>query len=664
MAVAKLKKLLLITHKDCEKDVLEKLKSNLFVEVRPFKRYAEKDLSAKVKKYNEDVKILETSLDIINKYRGIFKYIVKQGKIVVKRSEYIQISKNDKILEIAKDIVDTDAKIEEINSKIKNLKGEINHLAVWNVYSGKLEDIRVFDNYTFLLGKINLKNIKKEDFQKSFEGKNVSLEEIHSDNESAYYIVGYLNSEKDSVEEILLKSAFENAIFENLTGTIEENILLKRDQIKHLEEDQKKLSEKIKILLEKYEKDITVYLEYSLEQEKLYDIFFDSFKTDRTSFYTLWIKQEDFERIIKLKEKFQYVEIFEIKPDEGEEPPIILENKKPIKPFEIVTSMFGVPRYYEIDPTPFIGVFFGLFFGLCITDAIYGLILMIITLILLIKIPKTRGGLIQLMFYGGFWTLIMGALFSGWFGDLPNYINLGKYSSKVALLGDPVNTFEGAMNFFRLSLLLGVIHVLFGLAIKFFDNLFRRDYQTAFFDGLVWITYIGSVVLMFLGTEMAVSMNIVTKPLVPMFVVKVLGFITLISAIIIVIFSNRNEKSWFMRIFMGILNATIVGGLSSYVGDILSYIRLMALGLTSAGIGVAINKIAFSMSGVKVLGPILTIIVLLFGHLFNLAINLLGGFVHTLRLHFVEFFNKFYSGGGVPFREFKEEYKYITIIED
>jgi len=90
----------------------------------------------------------------------------------------------------------------------------------------------------------------------------------------------------------------------------------------------------------------------------------------------------------------------------------------------------------------------------------------------------------------------------------------------------------------------------------------------------------------------------------------------------------------------------------------------MALGLTSAGIGVAINKIAFSMSGIKFLGPILTVIVLLFGHLFNLAINLLGGFVHTLRLHFVEFFNKFYTGGGIPFREFKEEYKYITIIED
>jgi vacuolar-type H+-ATPase subunit I/STV1 len=142
MAVAKLKKLLLVTHKDCEKDILEKLKSNFSVEVRPFNKYFDKDLGVKVKKYNEDVKILETSLDVINKYRGIFKYIVKQGKIVVKRSEYIQISRNGNILNVAKDIVDTDSKIEELNSKIKNLKSEINHLAVWNVYSGKLEEDR------------------------------------------------------------------------------------------------------------------------------------------------------------------------------------------------------------------------------------------------------------------------------------------------------------------------------------------------------------------------------------------------------------------------------------------------------------------------------------------------------------------------------------------
>ncbi|MDI6701131.1 MAG: V-type ATPase 116kDa subunit family protein [bacterium] len=664
MAVAKLKKILLVTHKDSEKEILERLKTKFFVEIRPFTLNVENDVDIKAKKFNENVKILENSLEVINKYKGIFKYLAKQGKVVVKRSEYLQISKNEKILDIAKDIVDTDKKIEEINSKIKNLKSEINHLAIWNVFTGKLEDLKDFGNYTLLLGKINLKNIKKEEFEKSFEGKNLSVEELNTDGDFAYYIIGYLNSEKESVEELLLKSAFENAIFENMSGTIEENILLKRDQIKHTENDKKKLSEKIKILMEKYEKEITVYLEYSLEQEKIYEIFSNSYKTEKTSFYTLWIKQEDFEKIKGLKDDFKYVEIFEIELEEGEEPPIILENKKVLKPFEMVTSMFGVPRYYEIDPTPFIGVFFGLFFGLCITDAIYGLILMILTLILLIKIPKTRGGLIQLMFYGGFWTFIMGALFSGWFGDLPNYINLGKYTSKIALLGDPVNTFEGAMNFFRLSLLLGVFHIMFGLSIKFFDNIFKKDYQTAFFDSFVWITYIGSVILMFLGTEMAVSMDLVKKPLVSMGVVKVLGFVTLISALIIIIFSNRNEKSWFMRIFMGILNATIVGGLSSYVGDILSYIRLMALGLTSAGIGVAINKIAFSMTEIKFLGPILTVIVLLFGHLFNLAINLLGGFVHTLRLHFVEFFNKFYSGGGIPFREFKEEYKYITIIED
>lgn len=664
MSVAKLKKLLLVTYKTCEKDILDELKANFYVDVRPFILNDENRVVEKLKRSNENIKVLEKTLEIIDKYKGIVKYLEKQGKIVVKRSEFKNISKKTEILDKAKEILEADLRIDDLNNRIKSLRGEINHLSLWSFYNGKIEDLGQFQKYTVLLGKINVKNIIRDDFVEKFKNKNVSIQEIYSSGEFSYYILCFLNSDKDDVEEILIKSAFESASFENLTGTIEENILLKKENIKHFEEEIKKVSEKIKIFIEKYQKDITIFYEYSLQQEEILETFENSYKTEKTSFYSLWIKSEDLKKIKMMEEKFHYITFFEIEPDEGEEPPIILENKKPIKPFEIVTSMFGLPRYYEIDPTPFIFVFFGLFFGLCVTDALYGLILVILTIIIMIKIPKSKEGFGLLLFYGGFWTFVMGALFSGWLGDLPNYINLGKYASKIALLGDPVNTFEGAMNFFRLSLLLGTIHIFFGLSIKFFDNLFRKDYQTAFFDSFFWITYIGSMVLLFLGSEMAVSMNIVSKPILPASFTKILLFVFMISAFIIILFSNRHEKSWIMRIFMGILNATVVGGLSSYVGDILSYIRLMALGLTSAGIAVAINKIAFSISGVKILGPILTIVILIFGHLFNLAINLLGGFVHTLRLHFVEFFNKFYTGGGVGFKVFKEEYRYITVIED
>ena len=114
---------------------------------------------------------------------------------------------------------------------------------------------------------------------------------------------------------------------------------------------------------------------------------------------------------------------------------------------------------------------------------------------------------------------------------------------------------------------------------------------------------------------------------------------------------------------MGFLNLTIVNGLTSFLGDFLSYIRLMALGLVTAGIGVAINKIAFQFLSIPYAGIVLLIIVRIFGHIFNIGINILGGFVHTLRLQYVGFFPKFYLGGGRPIRTLRDEHKYITIVE-
>lgn len=162
---------------------------------------------------------------------------------------------------------------------------------------------------------------------------------------------------------------------------------------------------------------------------------------------------------------------------------------------------------------------------------------------------------------------------------------------------------------------------------------------------------------------MAVSMQLVSEPLFPSGISRILMWPILAGSIVIIFFGARQEKSWGFRIFMGFLNLTIVNGLTSFLGDFLSYIRLMALGLVTAGIGVAINKIAFQFLSIPVAGIAILIIILIFGHLFNIGINILGSFVHTLRLQYVEFFPKFYTGGGRPFEALKDEHKYITIVD-
>ncbi|MBN2073783.1 MAG: hypothetical protein JW770_07550, partial [Actinobacteria bacterium] len=360
--------------------------------------------------------------------------------------------------------------------------------------------------------------------------------------------------------------------------------------------------------------------------------------------------------------RFSASRVVEIAPEPGEDIPIILENKPLFRPFEIVVNLYGVPRYFEIDPTPLVSLFFAMFFGLCLTDAGYGIILAILTLIFAFRMKSARQFL-MLIFIGSIFTIFAGALFNGWFGDLPSYLGMDSFFSKLAILGDPVRSDYGAMNFFRLALALGVVHVMFGLVIKFIDALRRRNWAEAFFDGLPWIVMVGSIIVILLSTDIAVSMQLVSKPLFPAGISRVLVWPILAAALTIILFAARDQKSWGFRIFMGFLNLTIVNGLTSFLGDFLSYIRLMALGLVTAGIGVAMNKIAFQFLSVPVVGIVILVVILIFGHVFNIGINIIGSFVHTLRLQYVEFFSKFYVGGGRPFKALKEEHKYINIVD-
>jgi len=664
MAVAELKKLLIVTHKVDEENILKKLKSTSAVEVNPYTDKINTSVQTSIRSSSDYVVAnVKKALDVVNKYREAGRKVASRaGKLLVKKDEYDSILKNNDFEDIIQNILEIEDEINASSSNIKEIQPQIHKLKKWSSYKGEIEDLKTTDIYTVKLGRIKYRPDEFDKLVEDLDKKNISVEKLQQEKDVFYVIVAYHNDNKKNAEEYLSKLSFEEAELGGYSGTIEENLNLLKKKVEYNNSRKAHLLSEIKKLAEKYDKPLTVYLDYIENNIDIENAINCGFSTESVSFYTAWVKEEDKDKIFSIVKRYRFTKVTEIKPEKGEVIPTVLENKPIFKPFEIVVSLYGVPRYFEIDPTPFVSLFFAAFFGLCLTDAGYGIILAILSLFFAFRMKEARNFL-MLLFIGGIFTIVAGTLFNGWFGNLPSYIGIDKFFSRFAILGDPVKTSEGSMNFFRLALLVGVIQIIYGLFIKFFDSLRRRDFASAFFDALPWILIVSCLVIIFLSTKMAVSMQLINAPLFPASVSRYLIWLVIPSALIIILFSARGEKSWGFRLFMGFLNLTIVSGLTSYLGDFLSYIRLMALGLVTAGIAVAINEIAFQMLSIPIAGVVIMVIVLVFGHIFNLGINALSGFVHTLRLQYVEFFQKFYIGGGRPFRALKDKHKYVTIVD-
>jgi len=663
MAVAKLSKLFIASHRTETESFLKRLQRTSAVEIKPYSDKIESSMLPIDTGQENNLKV-KKALNVLDghKDKELKKIASKAGKLVVKRSEYEKIIRDTGLEEIADEIIDLDNEARSLEQRIAETEPKVHQLAVWSCFSGDLSDLGTNEAHTIKLGIIKSGRTDLGSVLDELDKNHISCQSILEEGDIIYVILAYHNDSKEEAEKYISEIAFDEAELAGYAGTIEENIQNLNKNIDYYKGRKQKILDQIIKLTEEHERPLTVYLDYLDNNLEIEEAVLSGFSTDSVSFYTAWIRERDRKKILSLISSYKFIKVEDVEPDEDESIPIALENRSLFRPFEIIVNLYGVPRYFEIDPTPFVSIFFAIFFGLCLTDAGYGLILGILTLVFAFRMRAARQFLL-LIFIGSIFTIFAGAIFNGWFGDLPAYLGLGDLSLKLAILGDPVNSDIGSMNFFRLALALGVVHVVFGLFIKFFDSIRRRDWGGAFLDSLPWITVVVSLVIIFLSNQMAVSMQLVSAPLFPSSISSILIWPILAGAIVIILFAARQEKSWGFRIFMGFLNLTIVNGLTSFLGDFLSYIRLMALGLVTAGIGVAINKIAFQFLSIPVAGVAILVVILIFGHLFNIAINILGAFVHTLRLQYVEFFPKFYAGGGRPFKALSDEHKYITIVD-
>ena len=347
---------------------------------------------------------------------------------------------------------------------------------------------------------------------------------------------------------------------------------------------------------------------------------------------------------------------------EDEEPPVILKNNPFSANMEGIVESYGLPVKGELDPTTIMSFFYVFFFGMMLSDAAYGLIVAVVCGVLVRKYPRMSPGMkksLKLFFYCGLSTLVWGILFGGYFGNIVDIVSakfFGRTITPPALWFVPLNE---PMKLLLFSLLFGVIHLFTGLAIKGYLCIKDGKLMDFFCDVVLWFLLLVGLILMLLPSSLFASIAQM-EILFPDWVNTLAAVLAAAGAVGIVLMSGRDKKNPALRLALGAYDLYNVTG---WLSDVLSYSRLLALGLATGVIASVINQMA-SMLPNNVIGVILFIIIFIVGHAMNLAINLLGAYVHTNRLQFVEFFGKFYDGGGRPFHPFKENTKYAEVKEE
>lgn len=616
--------------------------------------------------FEKQAVMAEHALDVLQKYVPEKTSMLSslEGKKQVNQWEYEKIVQNrDVMSRRARELVNLNKEISENNANVVKLENQIESLAPWMSLEVPMT-YRGTRSTAFFVGTMSRAMTMEEirtavaEHAPDLDAYDVTI--LSADKDLTYLAVVCLRKDADKLEDALRASGFArpSQMVSKVPSELKKNL---EEQIQQLNSKTKQIESKIAEYKD-YRNDLRLFVDYYRIRAEKYQILGQIPQSKQTFFISGYVPEG---AVPLLREKIENaynctVDIEEIK--EEEEPPVLLKNGKVSSAVEGVLESYGLPHKGEVDPTQIMSVFYIVLFGMMLSDAAYGLLVSLVCFIALKKFPRMAEGLaksIRLFMYCGISTLIWGVLFGGYFGNVVDIVSEVYFGHKVvipALWFVPLNN---PMKLLIFSLGLGIVHLFFGLGLKGYSYIKSKDYMGFLCDVVFWYMLLVGLLLMLIPSDLFASIA-QAKIVFPPFVNLIAKVLAIVGAVGLVLFSARDNKNFGLRLALG---AYELYNITGWLSDVLSYSRLLALGLATGVIASVVNQMG-SMMGTSIIGVIGFIVVFIVGHTLNLAINLLGAYVHTNRLQFVEFFGKFYEGGGRPFNPFKQNTKYVDIKEE
>lgn len=475
------------------------------------------------------------------------------------------------------------------------------------------------------------------------------FEIINTTKQQTYVWFIYPKDNKEEFENFFRNIGFTEPGFSLSHRTCQKKYQKLEEDKQGIIKENERLKNEIKGYLQ-YKNEIELFYDHLTMRKEKYEALSHLGITENTFVITGYIPKKNSEALKKeITSRFDAEIVFEEPlPDEA---PIAFSNNAFASPVEGITSDYSLPSSDDIDPNPIMSFFYYLFFGMMFSDAGYGLLLMIVCGILgysnILEKHKRRS--YKMFFMCGVSTTFWGIMYGSFFGDMINTIASVFLNSSFTF--DPVllNPTDKPLELMIISVAFGMVHILTAMCIKFY-MLWRKGNKTdAICDIGFWIIALLGISIFAAGMGLGISsLDTAGKALM------VIGFAGLLVT------GGRKGKNIISKIFGGILS---LYDITSYIGDALSYSRLMALGLATGVIASVINILG-SLGGNGPIGIIVFILISVIGHSMNFAINCLGAYVHTNRLQYVEFFQKFYEGGGRKFKPFAMNTKYFNFSKE